>query len=325
MTPLVSVVIVTYNPRRSILEWAIDSIEAQTLPKDQFELVIVDNNSDPPLDEARLRQGRSIEIRLTREPRQGNVFSRCKGIVEARSDLIVFVDDDNYIASDYIETALRIARAHPEIGVFAGGCDAVYERPVALWKRCVVPHVLPYLAVRNWGSEVVTSNEDRWGPWEPPTSGMVLRKEVGERFVEFVERSPGAQRLGRKGNWSLLSCEDSLLARLAYRAGYSCSYQPALRMHHYLPASRFTVKYLVRLLYGLGRSYILLDRILGKPLSGTPESVNTLSVTAALLRRFLGRVLHFQIAGLIMWSWDLGELTELYRQHHNKRSALKWC
>jgi hypothetical protein len=148
---------------------------------------------------------------------------------------------------------------------------------------------------------------------------------VGTRFVEFVENSPAAQGLGRKGNSSLLSCEDSLLARLAYRAGYSCSYQPSLRLYHYLPASRFRLKYLVRLLYGLGRSYVLLDRILGKRLSGTPASVNTLSVCVALFRRFFGRLLDHRAAGPIMWSWDVGELTELYRQHHGKRSALRSC
>ncbi len=302
-----------------------DSLERQTLPKADFELVIVDNNSDPPLDQEVLQHGRSCAIRLVREPRQGNVFSRCKGIEDARADLIVFVDDDNYLAPDYLEESLRIACAHPEIGVYSGICEAVFERPVPLWKQCILPHILPYLAVRNYGPHPITSNKDEWGPWEPPTSGMVLRKDVGERFIEFVENSPAAQGLGRKGNSSLLSCEDSLLARLAYRLDYFCSYQPSLKLYHHLRASRLRIRYLVRLLYGLGRSFVLLERTLGKPLEGTPESVNTLSVCVALLRGLLGRMLHYQIAGPVLWSWYLGWLTELYRQHHGKGRITKPC
>jgi glycosyltransferase involved in cell wall biosynthesis len=325
MKPALSVVIVTYNPRPKVLEWAIDSIERQTLPKDQFDLLLVDNNSDPRLDLDELRRGRSCEVRLVREPRQGNVFSRCKGIAEARSELIVFVDDDNYIAKDYLAESLRIARAHPEIGVFSGICAAVHERPVPLWKRCILPHVYPYLAVRNYGDSVITSSEDKWGPWEPPTSGMVLRKAVGMRFVEFVERSPEAQVLGRKGNSSLLACEDSLLARMAYRLGYSCSYQPSLRLYHYIKASRLTLRYLYRLMYGLGRSYVLLERVLGKPLEGSARTINATSISIALVKRFLGRLLHYQLAGPILWGWDAGFFIELRRQHQRATQAPLPC
>jgi len=326
MKPPLSVVIVTYNPRRRVLEWAIESIERQTLPNDQFELLLVDNNSEPPLDLDELRRGRSFQMRLVREPRQGNVFSRCKGIAEARSDLIVFVDDDNYIASDYLEESLRIARAHPEIGVFSGICDAVHERPVPLWKRCILPHVYPYLAVRNYGDRPITSSEDTWGPWEPPTSGMVLRKDVGMRFIEFVERSPDAQVLGRKGSSSsLLACEDSLLARMAYRSGYSCSYQPSLRLYHYIKASRLRLKYLYRLMYGLGRSYVLLERVLGRPLDGSARTINATSISVALVKRFLGRLLHYQLAGPILWGWDAGFFIELRRQHQRAARASWPC
>ncbi|MBN1919491.1 MAG: glycosyltransferase family 2 protein [Verrucomicrobia bacterium] len=325
MKPPLSVVIVTYNPRPRVLEWAIDSIERQTLPKDQFELLLVDNNSDPPLDLDELRRGRSCEMRLVREPRQGNVFSRCKGIVEARSDLIVFVDDDNFLAPDYLAESLRIAQVQPSIGTFSGICDAVHERPVPRWRRCILPHVYPYLAVRNYGDRVITSSEDRWGPWEPPTSGMVLRKDVGMRFVDFVEQSPAAQGLGRKGKSSLLACEDSLLARMAYRLGYSCSYQPSLRLYHYIKASRLELRYLYRLMYGLGRSYVLLDRVLGRPLEGSAQTINTASISVALVKRFLGRLLHYQLAGPILWGWDAGFFIELRRQHQRAVRALPPC
>lgn len=309
MKPAISVVIVTYNPQRHVLAWAMDSIERQTVPSSAIELVIVDNNSDPPLDEEALRAGRSLDMRVVREPRQGNIFARCTGIMEARNELIVFVDDDNCLAPDYLEKALRIARDHPRIGAFSGICAPAVNRAIPIWKR----PLLPALAIRNYGPKPITSSEDRWGPWEPPTSGMVLRKAVGEKFVEFVRNSPAAASLGRKGKASLLSCEDSLLARMAYRLGYACSYQPALKLYHYLRPARLRTRYLARLHYALGRSYIMLKRTLGTPL----EDFVTRSYPG-LLRRLFGRIRAHGLAGLVLWSYDIGCLMELRK---NKRRA----
>jgi hypothetical protein len=310
MSPPLSVVIVTYNPRPRILEWVLDSIEGQTLPKSEFEVVVVDNNSDPPLDEEALRQGRSVSIRLVREPRQGNVFARCCGIAAARTDLIVFVDDDTYLARDYLEAAVRIAREHPRIGVFGGICEVVLGAGVPRCKDYLIPRVLPYFGVRNHGPEPITSDADKYGPWESGTGGMVLRREVGMRFVKFVENSPESGRLGRKGHSTLLSCEDSLLARMACRMGYANSYQPSLTFYHYIPASRLRIGYLVRLLYGLGRSSVILERVLGKPLP--LSQVDNLLIT---LRRLLGNFFEHRFSGLVLSAWDLGRFLEVFKQN----------
>src|SRR6185369_18013044 len=95
--PDISVIIVTYNPREDLLNWALDSLEAQTLAKSRFEVIVVDNNSSPPLTAERLSAGRTLDIRLVREQRQGIMFARWAGITAARAELLVFVDDDNHL------------------------------------------------------------------------------------------------------------------------------------------------------------------------------------------------------------------------------------
>jgi glycosyltransferase involved in cell wall biosynthesis len=50
MTPVISVVIPTHNPRMDYLARVIDALRGQTLSKDLWELVIVDNGSREALE-----------------------------------------------------------------------------------------------------------------------------------------------------------------------------------------------------------------------------------------------------------------------------------
>jgi GT2 family glycosyltransferase len=309
----VSVVVVTYNTRPDLLSWALDSIEQQTMPKSEFEVVVVDNNSHPPLTESQLLAGRSFTLRLIRETRQGNTFARCTGIAAAAAPLIVFVDDDNHLDPDYLETGYRIARSEPGLGAFGGIARGTFEAPTAEWKK----KLLPFLGVRDYGPLPITSREDRWGEWEPIGAGMVFRKDVGEKFIEMVRRSREASLLGRKGAL-LMSGEDSLIARAAYRLGLACSYQPALRISHCMKARRMRGRVLAGTMLGHGRSYVLLQQVLGEPL----EKIGTLQSALELLRRLWFRVRTDGCrAGATRCCWDLGYFYQLRQEHRRSLAA----
>ncbi len=295
---LVSVIVVTYNPRWDLLDWALDSLEGQTLSKQQFEVVIVDNNSTPPLTEERLNKGRHLNIRLLREPRQGNTFARCLGISEAHHELCVFVDDDNHLDADYLENARRIASQQPTLGAFGGLARPVLEAPLASWKA----GLLPYLGIRDFGETEITSNKDEWGKWEPIGAGMVFRRDVGLEFVRWVAKAEYASLLGRKGT-KLMSGEDSLLARTAYRLGYFCSYQPELKMSHCMKAKRLGLQILAGTMVGHGRSYVLLEQIVGRPIA----KPGRLRAARELAGRYVHRVKSQGLrAGTLEWFWDVG-------------------
>ena len=297
--PAVSAVICTYNPRPDIFAQVLDSIAKQTLPKDQFELIIIDNNSNPRLNEAELNKGRDLPLRVIFEGRQGNVFARQTGVAAATADVIVFVDDDNIMDPDYFELGLKIANAEPTIGAFGGVSRGHVEGgPVNAWRR----KLLPFVGVRDHGKAVITSNEDRWGEWEPIGAGMVFRKSVADKYREMVETILHTHTLGRQGG-NLMAGEDSLIARAAYRVGLSCSYQPDLKFTHFIKASRMKFGYLARLMNGHGRSVVALNRVLGHPT--TPITFKE------LVLRFGYRIMkEGPVAGLVWWCWDYGFYAE---------------
>ncbi|MGI8506727.1 MAG: glycosyltransferase family 2 protein, partial [Solirubrobacteraceae bacterium] len=105
---LVSVVVSTYN-RPASLARLLDSLRAQTLASDRFEVVVVDNGSGP--DTARtledeLRRGGLVLITARHELTRGPAGGRNAGWRLARAPLVAFTDDDCAPAPGWLACAL---------------------------------------------------------------------------------------------------------------------------------------------------------------------------------------------------------------------------
>src|SRR3989337_147732 len=96
-----SVIICTHNPRPDYLRRALDALKAQTLPLEQWELLFIDNAS-----RERLADLWDISwhphARHVRESELGLTPARLRGIQESRGEVLVFIDDDNVLASDFL-------------------------------------------------------------------------------------------------------------------------------------------------------------------------------------------------------------------------------
>jgi FkbM family methyltransferase len=255
------VCIVTHNPRRPVFALVLQSIARQSLSRDAFHIWIIDNASTPPLTEADLgplRHG-GVPHTLVLEPRLGNAYGRAKAIEVTSSEWIVFVDDDNELAENYLEKVLEIARQKPHLGCFGGKLLLPPTYQVEPW----IQPLLPYLAIKDCGDEVISNCVEHWGIWEPPTAGAAVRRPVLQLFSERMRLIGDTGRLGRRGKSGLMSCEDGVMMRGACLLGLHCSYEPKLKLYHHIDPARFNFKYLLRLCYYYGRSTVLMDRLLG--------------------------------------------------------------
>src|ERR1700722_2249773 len=98
----VSVIICSHNPRENYLRRVLDALRAQTLPAQEWELLLVDNASTEPLA-GRFDLSWHPNARHVREEKTGLTPARLRGIAEANGELLVFVDDDNVLRSDYLQ------------------------------------------------------------------------------------------------------------------------------------------------------------------------------------------------------------------------------
>lgn len=272
----------------------LSALAAQTLPREDFEILVIDNGSQPPLTPAEL-PGTN---RLLREPRAGQAHARALGIREARAPLLVFVDDDNVLYPDYLERAAAIAAADPRLGAFGGIAEAALPKPVPAWTR----PLWPALGIRDHGPEVITRASDGWGPWLPIGAGCVVRREAALRYADLISREGLGDLLGRSGR-RMITGDDTLLAWTAAWEGYACSYQPSLRLRHCVCPARFRWRHLIRNEFGHGVSFPRLEALRGKPVVTGPLPRQALNLAVSLVRRI--RELGF-CAGVIRWCWDWG-------------------
>lgn len=257
---MIDVCICTHNPRPDTLAKVLASILNQTVGRDEYRFLIVDNASSPPLNESLLTQfmAQGIKARMVHEPLPGIARARLRAIQETQAEWLLFVDDDNELRNDYIVEGMKFATMHKDLGCFGGKLLLSKNLLPAAW----VKPFLPYLAIKDIGDEIILGKSTSWGNWEPPTAGAFIKRSVLDLYRQRAESDENIFKLGRTGKRNLSSCEDSLIMRGAFSLDLSNAYNPKMVLYHHLDAKRFNFKYLIRLMYAYGVSHVILESML---------------------------------------------------------------
>jgi len=121
---IVSVVIPCYNQAR-FLGQAIESVQAQTHPF--FEIVVVDDGST---DDTVAVAGGYRSVRCVSQRNQGQGAARNEGLKCVSGDYVVFLDSDDRLLPQALETGLHCFGAQPQSALVAGRCVGIDARGV---------------------------------------------------------------------------------------------------------------------------------------------------------------------------------------------------
>ncbi len=131
---LISVVVCTYN-RCDLLEQVMKTLVIQTLSRDQFEIIVVDNNSKDGTSKVTdlfIVNNPETNIRYALETKQGLSHARNRGWKEAKGEYVSYIDDDCKAPGQWLEVAKQIIDQHfPTI--FGGPYYAFYSSPKPNW------------------------------------------------------------------------------------------------------------------------------------------------------------------------------------------------
>jgi glycosyltransferase involved in cell wall biosynthesis len=255
----VAVVVCTHNPRPDYLQRTLAGLRAQTLSTDEWELVLIDNASREPV-QAMIDLRWHPRARCVVEPTLGLTSARIRGIGETTAPVLVFVDDDNVLAPDYLATALELGQTHPFLGAWGGRITGVYEIPPPAF--CL--RYAAMLAIRDVPRDF-WSNTNNDFLSVPCGAGMCIRRSVAALWVADVRSRPAALQLGRIGQ-NLGACEDGHLALFSGALGLGTGVFRRLALEHLIPKERLTLAYFTRLAAGHAYSYNLLRHLLQQPL-----------------------------------------------------------
>lgn len=163
--PLVSVVVPTHN-RKEMLREMLESLESQTLPSSDFEVIVIDDGGTDGTVEMIEGLEASYGLRGIAQPQSGPSRARNHGAEQAAGKMVIFMDDDML----------------PEPGMFAAHTNTLKSDPA----NVVLGRLMP------WGKGA----RGGWNRWEE----RVYAKHYAA--VESNKRPPSGRRL-YSGNFSI--------------------------------------------------------------------------------------------------------------------------
>jgi glycosyltransferase involved in cell wall biosynthesis len=231
----VSVVICSHNGESRIAP----TLEALAKSEVGFpvEVILVDNNStDGTCRTAREvweRLSPSLKLRIVQEPQLGLAYARRRGVKEAAYEYIVFCDDDNWLAPDYLSVACEIL-SDPKVGAAGGQAESVFEGPVPVFAYSHGFGIA--LGIQALSSGDVPSGY-LWG------SGLAVRRSD----LSTVYRCPVLPLVtDRVGVLSAASGEDYEICWALRVMGKSLHYDERLKFRHFVPQQRLQLDYVLK-------------------------------------------------------------------------------
>ncbi len=199
--PRVSVVIPAYN-RPAMLMEGLKSLMAQTV--DCWEVIIIDDASNPPIPEDEVHQCTGGHARLIRnESSQGGAKGKTSGALAGHGKILAFLDDDDLYAPTYLERALHVLDTNPDIQVVFMGVS--WFGSSAKWGDTAYQEAMGKLLNDAQGAEIeqgVIKFDEQLFP--------ALLKRVPMAFQRPVVRREAFQQVGGfrnvirwDGDWAL--------------------------------------------------------------------------------------------------------------------------
>lgn len=239
---ILSIIICSYN-RANYISDCLNSLYSQTAGLDQYEVIMVDNNStDQTLNVYQEWKGlhKNGQFTLISELQQGASFARNSGAAIAKGDWLCFIDDDAIATSNFVEKILLHIKNKPDVVGFGGR---------------IIPKYIP--SEPNWMSYYVSSlvgNFD-YAPTAckfengkyPLESNMIVKKIIYDQIGGFNVHLPGvvgALRIGGEGK--------ELFYKII-KLGHAIYYDPTICIHHVVEVKKLSSEYMYRVASGIGR------------------------------------------------------------------------
>jgi glycosyltransferase involved in cell wall biosynthesis len=118
--PEVGVIVGDYS-RRSYLPFALRSLEAQTLPRERYEVIVTKNYRDPELDRALQEAGATVLF--DEEPQIGRWLRRAVNV--SKAPIVTFLDDDDEFEPDRLAHLLAVFGQHPDLGFYRNRVNVI--------------------------------------------------------------------------------------------------------------------------------------------------------------------------------------------------------
>ena len=243
-----TVAICTYN-RVDLLKLCIESLNNLNFHKNEFEVLVVDNNSTDSTAEI---CGKIPEVypelnfRYIVEKQQGVGYTRTRCAKEAAGEIVAYIDDDCLAEVNWLKEIVAFYGEHPEAMSTGGRIVPKYLVPVADWFG---KYFWGLVGNYDLGTEVFQMKGVRY----PSGANMHFRKVAFERYGYFDGN------LGRSGK-SLMAGEEKAMYLKLIKNNEKVFYLPHVIVYHHVEGNKFDKAYVRKHSFGIGGSERLMNK-----------------------------------------------------------------
>lgn len=231
---MLTVVVCTYN-RSFILRECLESLMQQSADPEVFDLVLVDNNSTDATRECFQKIcSRRQNTRIVFESRQGLAYARNRGLEEAHTEWVAFLDDDAKAHPDWVKNILATVKKD-DFDCFGG--------PYYAWHRFGPP---PKWFAAEWEAYVPPQPYGSLGDRYIPGGNCAFRRSFAFRAGSFPE-SYGMR--GKKCGYA----EETLLFERMRQKGARLGFVPAMSIEHCVLPYKYTLRWRLVSMFARGR------------------------------------------------------------------------
>jgi glycosyltransferase involved in cell wall biosynthesis len=242
-------IIIRSDNGASRLPAALAHLKAQVPTTTPWEVLLVDNASRDDSAKIALSCWRDgpVPLRVVHEAKLGLQYARERGLKEASYDFLGFVDDDNWIAPDWVRVAHDVLASDPSLGAIGSICEPVFKVPEPEWFSEFHPiySILTDLDLDQFEKS----------PEYLQRAGLCVRRQAWTQLIQGGFRSLVTDRVSAP----LPGSGDTELTLAIRLAGWKIRVEPRLRLKHFIPAERLRWEYLRRLQRAYATSQALLD------------------------------------------------------------------
>lgn len=155
--PFFSIIIPTFNRPKQLLD-CLQSLTFLEYPRDRFEVIVVDDGGEKPLDDLISSFCHQINIILVTQIHKGSAEARNKGAKQARGSYLTFTDDDCLPAPDWL-TCLSIRFAEfPNHAIGGKTVNALSNNPYSTASQMLIDYLYTYYNFNEHRARFISSN-----------------------------------------------------------------------------------------------------------------------------------------------------------------------
>jgi len=249
---MISVIIPTLN-RSDLLFTTLRSITKQSLPIDDFEILVIDNGSKDDTQKVVSNfQSSFRQLKYVQETNPGLHSGRHRGLAESKGDILVFADDDIEALPTWLE-GIQESFENNDTGLVGGKNIPNYESQPPqwvdeLWETYEEGRYITYFSLLDFGDAVKEIN-----PHFVFGCNFAIRKNLLLQIKGFHPDGMPQSLIKFRGDG------ETHVATQVQELGFRTIYNPKASIKHWVPSSRMNMEYIQKRAFSEGITQSFID------------------------------------------------------------------